>query len=159
MILSSSCLLCRALWRYPLPWGPMLSSAVFCGVPPRCVALVFCGVVQGLVARGCLLVACFGVDVPVWPRGLLPRGWCGLLWCPASLCRVLWCCAVAWCCAVVLCCRFAVLFVFALPFCGLSCCAMLCCGVLLVVCGVFRPPLASVCCGALPLPAGMHKKH
>ena len=86
---------------------------------------VCCGAVLGLAARGCLLVACFGVGVPVWPRGLLPCGWCGLLWCPASLCRVLWCCAVAWCCAVVLCCRFAVLFVFALPSCGLSCGAVL----------------------------------
>ena len=95
-----------------------------------CVVLfpVVCrGAVLGLLARGCLLVACFGVGVPVWPRGLLPCGWCGLLWCPAFLCRVLWCCAVAWCCAVVLCCRFAVLLGLALPFCGLSCCAVLCC--------------------------------
>ena len=92
--------------------------------------LVFYGAVLGLVAPGCLLVACFGVLVPVWPRGLLLCGFCGLLWCPASLCRILWCCAVAWCCAVVLCCRFAVLFVLALPSCGLSCgacCAVLCC--------------------------------
>ena len=46
--------------------------------------------VLGLVPRGCLLVACFGVGVSVWPRGLLPCGWCGLLWCSAPLCRVLW---------------------------------------------------------------------
>ena len=77
--------------------------------------LVCCGALLGLVARGSLLVACFGVGVPVWPRGLFPCGWCGLLWCPASLCRVLWCCVVTWCCAVVLCCRFAVLLVLALP--------------------------------------------
>ena len=83
--------------------------------------LVCRGAALGLVARGCLLVACFGVGVPVWPRGLLPCGWCGLL------CRVLWWCAVAWCCAVVLCCRVAVLLGLALPFCGLSCCAVLCC--------------------------------
>ena len=89
--------------------------------------LVCCGAVLGLVARGCLLVACLGVGVPVWPRGLPPCGWCGLLWCPASLRRVLWCCAVAWCCVVVLCCRVAVLLVLALPSCGLSCCAVLCC--------------------------------
>ena len=95
-----------------------------------CVVLfpVVCrGAVLGLVARGCLLVACFAVGVPVWPRGLLLCGWCGLLWCPAFLCRVLWCCAVAWCCAVVLCCRVAVLLGLALPSCGLSCCAVLCC--------------------------------
>ena len=115
--------------------------------------LVFCCAVLGLVARGCLLVACFGVAVPVGPRGLLPCGCCGLLWCPASLCHVLWCCAVAWCCAVVLCCRFAVLFVFALPSCGLSCGALLCCVVLLLVCGGFCPVVASVGCGALSLPA------
>ena len=121
--------------------------------------LVFCVAVLDLVARGCLLVACFGVGVPVWPRGLLPCGWCGLLWCPASLCRVLWSCAVAWCCAVVLCCRFAVLFVLALRACGMSFGVVLCCIVLLVVCAVFCPLVASVCCGALSLPAGTHKKH
>ena len=95
-----------------------------------CVVLfpVVCrGAVLGLVTRGCLLVACFGVVVPVWPRGLLPCGWCGLLWCSAFLCCVLWCCAVAWCCAVVLCCRVAVLLGLALPSCGTSCCAVLCC--------------------------------
>ena len=95
-----------------------------------CVVLfpVVCrGAVLGLLARGCLLVACFGAGVPVWPRGLLPCGWCGLLWCPAFLCRVLWCCAVAWCCAAALCCHFAVLLGLALPFCGLSRCAVLCC--------------------------------
>ena len=95
-----------------------------------CVALfplVFCGAVLGLVARGCLLVVCFGVGVPVWLCGLSPCGWCGLLWCRASLCRALWCCAVAWCCAAVLCYRFAVLLVLALPSCGLSCCAVLRC--------------------------------
>ena len=95
-----------------------------------CVVLfpVVCrGAVLVLLARGCLLVACFGVGVPVWPLGLLPCGWCGLLWCPVFLCRVLWCCAVAWRCAVALCCLFAVLLGLALPFCGLSRCAVLCC--------------------------------
>ena len=127
--------------------------AVVCCCVLCCSPLVFCGVVLGLVACSCLQAACSGVGVPVGPPGLLPRGWCALLWCPASLCRVVWCCAVTWCCAVVLCCRFAVLFVFALPSCGLSCGAVLCCVVLLVVCGVFRPVVASVCCGALSLPA------
>ena len=83
--------------------------------------LVFCVAVPGLVAPSCLLVVCYGVRLPVWLHGLLSCGWCGLLWCPASLCRVLWCCAV------VLCCRFAVLLVFALPSCGLPGCAVLCC--------------------------------
>ena len=106
------------------------AAGAWCCGALLCVVLfpVLCrGAVLGLVARGCLLVACFGVGVPVWPRGLLPCGWCGLLWCPAFLCRVLWCCAVAWCCAVVLCCRVAVLSGLALPSCGLSCCAVMCC--------------------------------
>ena len=51
--------------------------------------LVGCGAVLGPATRGRLLTVCFGVGVPVWPRGLVPCGWCGLLWCPASLCRVL----------------------------------------------------------------------
>ena len=191
-LVGCRCLLRRALWRCPSPWGAVLRGAVFCGVPPRCVlcalcvlswcggacccsplcfvlcvsrgallcvpcplrsvrccaslcwcarvvlfvwcvlllapgAVVCCGAVLGLVARGCLLVACFGAGVPVWPHGLFPCGWCGLLWFPAFLCRVLWCCAVAWCCAVVLCCRVAVLLGLAVPSCGLSCCAVLCC--------------------------------
>ena len=104
--------------------GAWCCGALLCAV---LFPLVCCGAVLGLVARGCLLVACFGVGVPVWPRGLLPCGWCALLWCPTSLCRVLWCCAVARCCAVVLRCRDAVLLVLALPSCSLSCCAVLCC--------------------------------
>ena len=50
-------------------------------------SLVFCSLVLGLVASGCLLVACFGVGVSVRPRALPPCGWCSLLWYPASLCR------------------------------------------------------------------------
>ena len=73
-----------------------------------------------------------------------PCGWCGLLWCPAFLCRVLWCCAVARCCAVLLCFRVAVLLGLALRSCGLSCCV-----VLLVGCAVFCPVVVSACCGAL----------
>ena len=130
-------------------------------------AVVCRGAVLGLVACGCLLVACFGVGVPVWPRGLFPCGWCGLLWCPAFLCRVLWCCAVAWCCAVVLCCRVAVLLGLALPSCGLSCCAVLCCWlpvlffarwwcpravVLFSSCCAF--PVFSALCAAVPCCAG-----
>ena len=129
--------------------------------------LVCRGAVLGLVARGCLLVACFGVSVPVWPRGLLPCGWCGLLWSPAFLCRVVWCCAVAWCCAIVLRCRVAVLLGLALPSCGLSCCAVLCCWlavlfsarwwclravVLFPSCCAF--PVFSALCAAVPCCAG-----
>ena len=118
-----------------------------------CVALfplVFCGAVLGLAARGCLLAVCFGVGVPVWPRGLVPCGWCGLLWCPASLCGVLWCCAVWWCCAVVFCCRFAVLLVLALPPCGLSCRAVLWCWLSVLFCARWWCLCALVPCPSLP---------
>ena len=136
--------------------GAWCSGALLCVV---LFPLVFCGAVLCLVAGGCLLMARFGISVPVWPRGMLPCGLCGFLWCPAYLCRVLWCCAVAWCCSVVLCCCFAVLFGVALPSRGLLCCAVLCCVVLLVVCAVFCPVVASVSFGAPSFPAGMHKTH
>ena len=45
----------------------------------------------------------------------------------SALCVV--CFVGLWCCAVVICCRFAVLFVFALPSCGLSCGASVVCAV------------------------------
>ena len=146
------------------------AAGAWCCGALLCVVLfpVVCrGAVLGLVARGCLLVACFGVGVPVWPRGLLPCGWCGLLWCPAFLCRVPWCCAVACCCAVVLCRRVAVLLGLALPSCGLSCCAVLCCWlavlslarwwclravVLFSLCCAF--PVFSALCAAVPCCAG-----
>ena len=148
-------------------WCARVVLFVWCVLLLASGAVVCRGAVLGLVARGCLLVACFGVGVPVWPRGLLPCGWCGLLWCPAFLCRVLWCCAVAWCCAVVLCCRVAVLFGLALPSCGLSCCAVLCCWlavlffarwwclravVLLSSCCAF--PVFFALCAAVPCCAG-----
>ena len=110
------------------------------------------GAVLGLVARGCLLVACFGVGVPVWPRGLLSCGWCGLLWCPAFLCRVLWCCAVvgASCCGVSLCVvvsPLAFCSVVVLLWCGvLSCCAVRCPVVSCALCRVLRCRAALRCC-------------
>ena len=148
-----------------LCWCARVVLFVWCSLLLAPGAVVCRGAVLGLVARGCLLVACFGV--PVWPRGLFPCGWCGLLWCPAFLCRVLWCCAVAWCSAVVLCCRVAVLLGLALPSCGLSCCAVLCCWlavlffawwwclravVLFSSCCAF--PVFSALCAAVPCCAG-----
>ena len=118
-----------------------------------CVALfplVFCGAVLGLAAPGPLLAVCFAVGVPVRPRGLVSCGWCGLLWCPASLCRVLWCPAISWCCAVVFCCRFAVLFVLALPACGLSCRAVLCCWLSVLFCARWWCLCALMPCLSLP---------
>ena len=150
-----------------LCWCARVVLFVWCVLLLAPGAVVCRGAVLGLLARGCLLVACFGVGVPVWPRGLFPCGWCVLLWCPAFLCRVLWCCAVAWCRAVVLCCRVAVLLGLALPSCGLSCCAVLCCWlavlffarwwwlravVLFSSCCAF--PVFSALCAAVPCCAG-----
>ena len=133
----------------------LLWPVVLCCVVLLVGCAVFCPVVVSACCGALSLVLC----VPC----LLHSVRCGALlcwlWCPASLCRVLWRCAVMWCCAAVLCCHFAVLFVFALPSCGLSSGAVLCCVVLLVVCSAFCPVVAFVCCGALSLPAGTHKKH
>ena len=115
----------------------LLWVVVLCCVVLLVGCAVFCPVVVSACCGALFLVLC----VPC----LLCSVRCGALlcwlWRLASLCRVLWRCAVAWCCAVVLCCRFAVLFVFALPSCGLSCgatvvCAVVgasCCGVSLCV--------------------------
>ena len=89
--------------------------------------LVCCGAVLGLVARGSLLVGFFCVGVPVWQRGLLPCGCCGLcgalppcvVFCGAALSRgaVLLCSAVVLrCCQGLLC-----------P--PVACRAVLCCAV------------------------------
>ena len=147
-VLCVPCPLCSVCCCASLCWCACVVLFVWCVLLLVPGAVVCRGAVLGLVARGCLLVACFGVCVPVWPRGLLPCGWCCLVWCPAFLCRVLWCCAVAWCCAVVLCCRVAVLLGLALPSCGLSCCAVLCCWLAVLF---FCPTVVSACCGA-PFP-------
>ena len=155
------------VWFAVVPCFPVSCSVVLCcGVVLCCCALLsFCGAVGACFAllwavvlccfvllAGCAIFcpvvvsACCGAPflVPCVPC-LLPSVRCGALlcwlWCPASLCCVLWRCAVVWCRAVVLCCRFAPLFVFALPSCGLSCgacvvCAVVgasCCGVSLCV--------------------------
>ena len=111
----------------------LLWPVVLCCVVLLVGCAVFCPVVVSACCGALSLVLCVSC--------LLCSVRCGAglcwLWCPASLCRVLWRCAVVWCCAVVLCCSFAVPFVFALPSCGLSCGAVLCCVVLLVDCAVF----------------------
>ena len=132
-----------------------LWPVVLCCVVLLVGCAVFCLVVVSACCGALSLVLC----VPCLLRSVRCGALLCWLWCPASLCCVLWRCAVVWCCAVVLCCRFAVLFVFALPSCGLSCGAVLCCVVLLVVRAVFCPVVAFVCCCALSLPAGTHKKH
>ena len=115
----------------------LLWAVVLCCV----VLLVGCAVFGPVVVSACCGALFLALCVPYLLRSVRCGALLCWLWCPASLCRVLWRCAVVWCCAVVLCCRFAVLFVFALPSCGLSCgacvvCAVVgasCCGVSLCV--------------------------
>ena len=115
----------------------LLWAVVLCCVVLLVGCAVFCPVVVSACCGALLLVLC----VPCLLRSVRCGALLCWLWCPASLCCVLWRCAVVWCCAVVLCCPFAVLFVFALPSCGLSCgacvvCAVVgasCCGVSLCV--------------------------
>ena len=114
-----------------------LWAVVLCCV----VLLVGCAVFGPVVVSACCGALFLALCVPCLLRSVRCGALLCWLWSPASLCRVLWRCAVVWCCAVVLCCRFAVLFVFALPSCGLSCgasvvCAVVgasCCGVSLCV--------------------------
>ena len=98
-----------------------------------CVVLfpVVCrGAVLGLVARGCLLVACFGVAVPAWPRGLLPCGWCGVLvCCGALLSCVVFCGAVLSRGAVLLCSAVVLRCFWGLLCPPVGCRAVLCCAV------------------------------
>ena len=110
----------------------LLWAVVLCCVVLLVGCAVFCSVVVSACCGALFLVRC----VPCLLRSVRCGALLCWLWCPASLCRVLWRCAVVWCCAVVLCCRFVVLFVFALPSCGLSCGAS-------VVCAVVGAP----CCG------------
>ena len=115
----------------------LLWAVVLCCVVLLVGCAVFCPVVVSACCGALFLVLC----VPCLLRSVRCGALLCWLWCPASLCRVLWRCAVVWCCAVVLCCRFAVLLVFALPSCGPSCgasvvCAVVgasCCGVSLCV--------------------------
>ena len=115
----------------------LLWAVLLCCVVLLVGCAVFCPVVVAACCGALLLVLC----VPCLLRSVRCGALLRWLWCPASLCRVLWRCAVVWCCAVVLCCRFAVLFVFALPSCGPSCGASVvcvvvgasCCGVSLCV--------------------------
>ena len=145
-----------------LPWGSgQWTSCNALPVPVLCcvVLLVGCAVFFPVVVSAFCGALSLVLCVPCFLRSVRCGALLCWLWCLAALCRVMWRCAVVWCCAVVFCCRFAVLFVCVLPSCGLSCGAVLCCVVLLDVCAVFCPMVAFVCCGALSLPAGTHKKH
>ena len=132
-VLLCSAVVLRCCWGLLCP--PVGCRAVLCVLLVG--SAVFCPVVVSACCGALFLVLC----VPCLLRSVRCGALLCWLWCPASLCRVLWRCAVVWCCAVVLCCRFAVLFGFALPPCGPSCgasvvCAVVgasCCGVSLCV--------------------------
>ena len=97
---------CRVLCCFP--W----CSVVRCWVWQPVVVCWWCVLVSvSLPGR----VVCFPVVGVVRCGALLPC----VVSCGVVVLRGGW--------AVVLCCRFAVLFVLVLPFCGLSCCAVLCC--------------------------------
>ena len=105
------CLLCRALWRCPSPWGPVLCGTVFCGVLPRFVLCAVCVLSWRAGACCCSPLCC--VLCVSWGVALFPvlSALCGAVFCCAGalasccLCGacccwslVLWCAAV--CCAV-----------------------------------------------------------
>ena len=150
------CLLRRALWRCPSPWGPVLCGAVFCGVPPRCVLCA----VRVLSWRGgacCCSPLCFVLCVS--------RG--AVLCVPCALRSARCCASLCWCARVVL-------FVWCVPLlapvvrCCVLCCFLWCAVVRCWVCWpvvvcwwrvsvsvslsgrvVCFPVVGVVCCGAL----------
>ena len=85
------CLLRRALWRCPSPWGPALCGAVFCGVPPRCVLCAVC-VLSWRGGACCCSPLCFVLCVS---RGVV-------LYVPCALRSVRCCASLCWCARVVL---------------------------------------------------------
>ena len=115
------CLLRRALWRCPSPWGPVLCGAVFCGVPPRCVLCAVCVLswrggacrcsplcLVLCVSRGAVLcVPCALRSVRCcaslcWCARVVLFVWCVLLLAPGAVVRCCVLCCFLWC-AVVRC--------------------------------------------------------
>ena len=114
------CLLRRALWRCPSPWGPVLCGAVFCGVPPRCVLCAVCVLswhggacccsrlcLVLCVSRGAVLCPCALRSVRCcaslcWCARVVLFVWCVLLLAPGAVVRCCVSCCFLWC-AVVRC--------------------------------------------------------
>ena len=113
------CLLCRALWRCPAPWGPVLCGAVICGVPPRCVLCAVC-VLSWCGGARCCSPLCFVLCV----------SWCAVLCVPCPLRSVRCCASLCWCACVVL---FVWCVLLLAPGVVVRCCVMCC--FLLVCCG------------------------
>ena len=106
------CLLRHALWRCPLPWGPVLCGAVFCGVPSCCVLCAVC-VLPWRGGACCCLPLCFVLCVS--------RGAVLCVPCPLRSVR---------CCASLCLCACVVLFVWCVlllaPGAVLRCCVLCC---------------------------------
>ena len=153
------CGVCWCVLRWCCPCRCSLCGAL----SPLWCWLLLCGAARGVwvfaVGPGCPPLPSGGswcrVSVVLSLSGRVARRpvvWCGVPWCSAALCCVLWRCAVVWWCAVVLCCFFAswhvpVVCFLPLGFCcvcsGVPCCAF---PVLCALCGaVLR------CVGALVL--------
>ena len=111
-LVSCRCLLRRASWRCPSPWGPVLCGAVLCGVPPRCVLCAAC-VLSWRGGACCFLPLCFVLCVS--------RG--AMLCLPCPLRSVQCCASLCWCACVVL---FVWCVLLLAPGAVVRCC-MLCC--------------------------------
>ena len=168
VLVGCCCLLRRALWRCPLPWGPVLCGAAFCGVPPCCVCVV--------VARGCVLLLAALLCAVCVP------GCCAVRCLSSPLCAVscfavlvrsrcavrvvlavvgAWCCGVPWCgagsggpwlsaggvfrCPCLLAWSVSLWLVWfaVVPCFSVSCSLVLCCRVVLCCCALLS------CCGAV----------
>ena len=106
-LVGCRCLLRRALWRCPSPWGPVLCGAVFCSVPPRCVLCAVC-VLSWRGGACCCSPLCFVLCGWCCAVRSLSSPLCAVL-CFAVLVRshcavrVVRAVAGAWCCGVPLC--------------------------------------------------------
>ena len=152
------CLLRRALWRCPSPWGPVLWGAMFCGVPPRCVLCAVC-VLSWRGGACCCSPLCFVLCV----------SWGAVLCVPCPLRSVRCCASLCWCARVVL---FVWCVLLLAPGAVVRCCVLCCflwCAVVrcwvwwpVIVCWwrvsvsvslsgrvVCFPVVGVVCCGAL----------
>ena len=168
VLVGCCCLLRRALWRCPLPWGPVLCGAACCGVPPCCVCVV--------VARGCVLLLAALLCAVCVP------GCCAVRSLSSPLCAVLcfavlvrsrcavhvvlavvgaWCCGVPWCgawsggpwlsaggvfrcpCLAAWSVSLWLVWFAVVPCFPVSCSVVLCCRVVLCCCALLS------CCGAV----------
>ena len=168
VLVGCCCLLRRTLWRCPLPWGPVLCGAAFCGVPPCCVCFV--------VARGCVLLLAAVLCAVCVP------GCCAVCSLSSPLCAVLcfavlvrsrcavrvvlavvgaWCCGVPWCgagsggpwlsaggvfrcpCLAAWSVSLWLVWFAVVPCFPVSCSVVLCCRVVLCCCALLS------CCGAV----------